>query len=458
MSKIPNKALKIMNALEAAGARDVRIVGGFVRDMMLGIQSKDIDIEVYGMDIDEIAAVLRCQGLRVDAVGKAFGVLKVNNEIDVSVPRRENKVGVGHKGFDVMPDPDMSVKDAASRRDFTINSMAMDKNGMVDDPFGGREDIEDGVLRHTSQAFSEDPLRVMRAMQFVSRFKFRVDQDTLDLCAEMAPLKAELPKERLWEEWKKWALKSKMPSLGLYMLLQSDWADPEIEALWDVPQDPEWHPEGNVFEHTALVVDEAARVADRDQLDEHDRLVLMLAALAHDFGKPETTKMEDGRWRSRGHCEAGVEHAVRFLERIGAPLAIIAEVPPLVSEHLVHAGINNPTPRAVRRLANRIAPASIEALGRVVEADHGGRPPLPKGNPLRVWVEMAHELNVFSDKPQPILMGRHLIDMNVQPGRPMGVLLNRAFEAQLDGVFDNLEDALQWASDHMDWLKEHMGS
>ena len=458
MSRIPDKALKIMEALEVAGARDVRIVGGFVRDMMLGVQSKDIDIEVYGMGIDEIAAVLRCKGLRVDAVGKAFGVLKINNEIDVSVPRRENKVGVGHKGFDVMPDPDMSVKEAASRRDFTINSMAMDKHGMVDDPFQGESDLRLSVLRATSQAFVEDPLRVMRAMQFAARFGTRLEHGTVAICRNMLAQKSELPKERIWEEWKKWALKGITPSAGLKLLREVGWLDSEIEDLVDTPQDPEWHPEGDVFVHTGYVVDAAAVIADREQLEEHDRLVLMLAALAHDFGKPSTTKREGGRWRSKGHCEAGVEHAERFLGRIGAPLAIIAEVLPLVSEHLVHAGIKNPSPRAVRRLANRIAPASIEALGRVVEADHSGRPPLPKGNPLRVWVEMAHELNVFSDKPKPILMGRHLMDMNVKPGRPMGVLLNRAFEAQLDGVFDNLEDARRWASDHIEWLKEHMGS
>ena len=458
MRKIPDNALKIMEALEAAGARDVLIVGGFVRDSLLDVQSKDVDIEVYGMDIDEIASVLRCRGLRVDAVGKAFGVLKINNEIDVSVPRRENKVGVGHKGFDVMPDPNMSVEEAASRRDFTINSMAMRKNGEILDPFNGQHDLSIGLLRHTSEAFVEDPLRVMRAMQFGARFNMVLHPDTVKLCRSMSHAKKELPKERIWEEWKKWALKGERPSQGLWILHRTHWLDREIDDLADTPQDPEWHPEGDVFEHTGHVVDAAAVIADREQLDEHDRLVLLLAALCHDFGKPSTTKMEGGRWRSKGHCQAGVEHAERFLGRIGAPLAIIAEMLPLISEHLVHAGIPDPSPKAVRRLANRIAPASIEALGRVVEADHSGRPPLAKGNPLKVWVDKAHDLNVFSDKPQPILKGRHLIEQGVKPGKAMGVLLNKAFEAQLDGKFLNEEDARLWANDHMGWLKEHMGS
>jgi tRNA nucleotidyltransferase (CCA-adding enzyme) len=457
--KIPNRAKKIMEVLHEAGARDMLIVGGFVRDGFLGLESKDVDIEVYGMTIDEIAAVLRRNGMRVDAVGKAFGVLKVNNEIDVSVPRRENKIGVGHRGFDVVPDPGMSVEGAASRRDFTINSMAIRMDGTIIDPHNGRVDLDVRCLRATSPgAFVEDPLRVMRAMQFASRFRMWIHPDTEELCRSMSPQKAELPKERVWEEWKKWALKGKKPSLGLKLLIDTGWADPEIQDLVDVPQDATWHPEGTVDIHSGHVVDAATEIADREQLDDHDRLVLMFAALTHDFGKPSTTKMEGGRWRSGGHCEAGVGPAERFLMRIGAPFAVIAEVKPLIAEHLVHAGIKDPTPKAIRRLANRIAPASIQALGRVVEADHSGRPPLPKGNPLQSWVDKAAELNVYSAKPEAILMGRHLIEMGVSPGKKMGVLLARAFEAQLDGDFDNLEDAQQWARNHMDWVDVHMGS
>ena len=438
-----------MQALKPA-AREVLVVGGFVRDRLLGMPSKDVDIEVYGMSLDEIAQVLRCKGMRVDAVGKAFGVLKINNEVDVSVPRRENKIGVGHRGFEITPDPDMSVEEAASRRDFTINSMAMDVNGNVIDPFGGQADLQRGVLRATSDAFVEDPLRVMRAMQFSARFLMLVlDQKTLEMCRAMLPQKSELPKERMWEEWKKWALKSILPSFGLNTMRQMGWLDAELAALIDTPQDPEWHPEGDVFVHTGHVVDAAAGIAEREQLGDHDRLVLMFAALTHDFGKPSTTKMEGGRWRSKGHCEASVDLAEQFLTRIGAPLAVIAEVKPLVGEHLVHAGIDNPSPRAIRRLANRIAPATIEGLARVVEADHSGRPPLPVGNPLSVWVDKAAELNVFSGKPEAILMGRHLIEMGMQPGKAMGVLLNRAFEAQLDGAFDSLDNARQWAKGHM---------
>lgn len=458
---IPEKALQVMMVItRATSARDVLIVGGFVRDSLLDVESKDVDIEVYGASLEDIEVALRdVGGFRVDAVGKSFGVLKIDNEIDVSVPRKENKIGVGHKGFDVKPDPDMSIEDAAARRDFTVNSMAMRMDGTIIDPFNGALHLRMGLLIATSKAFAEDPLRVMRAMQFASRFRMNLgDKNTIQMAREMGAQKSELPKERLWEEWRKWALKGVLPSNGLLLMKQVGWLDPEIAALIDVPQDPEWHPEGDVFIHTGHVVDEAARIADREQLDEHDRLVLLFAALTHDFGKPSTTKLEGGRWRAKGHCQAGIDLAERFLRRIGAPAAVIAEVKPLVGEHLVHAGVPNPSPKAVRRLANRIAPASIRALGRVVEADHGGRPPLAKGNPLQPWVDKANELRVFSARPEAILMGRHLIDLGVKPGRAMGVLLSRAFEAQLDGDFDNLNDGLDWARDHEEWLAEHMGS
>ena len=459
MNVIPDKARQIMQLLLDAGARDVLIVGGFVRDLKLGIQSKDIDIEVYGMAIGGIAKHLEAAGFKVDAVGKAFGVLKIDNEIDISVPRRDNKVGAGHKGFEIVADPDMSIEEAASRRDFTINSMAMRVNGEIVDPHGGMTDLTVRYLRATSpKAFVEDPLRVMRAMQFASRFQMELDPETEVLCRQMSPQKSELPKERLWEEWKKWALKGTTPSWGLKLLRPTLWLDREIAELVHTPQDPEWHPEGDVFIHTCFVVDAAAEIANREQLDEHDRLVLMFSALAHDFGKPSTTKMEGGRWRSKGHCEAGVELAERFLTRIGAPLAIIAEVKALTKEHLVHAGIKNPSPKAVRRLANRIAPATVAALGRMIEADHSGRPPLPKGNPFQPWVEKAAELNVFSAKPEAILMGRHLIELGVKPGKGMGVLLSRAFEAQLDGAFDDVDGAISWARDNLDWVDVHMGS
>lgn len=445
-TNIPDKARRIMTLLRSAGARDVLIVGGFVRDTLLGIQSKDVDIEVYGMDTGEIERILMYIGnFKVDAVGKAFGVIKIDNEIDVSIPRRENKIGVGHRDFEINPDPNMSIEDAAARRDFTINSMAMREDGTIIDPHGGMQDLRNHVLRATSSAFMEDPLRVLRMMQFTSRFGFTLHQLTADMCVAMADEFQFLPKERIWEEWKKFALKGNYPMLGLNSLLFADWLKhfPEISSMMKVQQDPEWHPEGDVYLHTCLVVKEAVDIANREHLDDDDRMTLFFAALCHDMGKPETTKMENNRWRAKGHCEAGVASAESFLNRIGAPLWLIAKVKPLVAEHLVHSG-GSPTDRAVKRLARRLHPTNINMLSMLIEADHSGRPPLPKGNPFTAWVDAAKRLDLTVVQPMPILRGRDLIALGMKPGRDMGAILDKAFEAQLDGEFSNLSEAIQW--------------
>jgi tRNA nucleotidyltransferase (CCA-adding enzyme) len=469
MNKIPDKALRIMQLLSSpfmapsgrmvGPARDVLIVGGFVRDAILGIASKDVDIEVYGLDIDIIRHALESHGFQVDAVGKAFGVLKIDNEIDVSIPRRENKIGVGHRDFEILPDFNMSVEDAAARRDFTINSMAMRMDGTIIDPFNGQKDIQLPVLRATSAAFQEDALRVLRAMQFAARFSGVIaDRPTLDMAIAMRNEFQFLPKERIWEEWKKFALKGKSAFFGFLVLSETGWLDlfPELNAMVGVAQDPEWHPEGEVFTHTVLVVQKAINLADANQLDDNDRMVLFFAALCHDMGKPATTRMEGGRWRAKGHCEDGVAVAETFLASIGAPLWLIEQVRPLVREHLVHAA-GTPTDRAVRRLAQRLAPSNIRMLSMLIESDHSGRSPLPKGNPFTAWMDVASRLNLGSSKPIPILRGRDLIGLGVSPGPTMGDILKRAFDAQLDGSFTDLQGALHWAALNVaahNWAKD----
>jgi len=430
---IPPKAQKILDLFENA-----MIVGGFVRDEIKGVPCSDIDIEVYGCHLERIERVLGFQGFKVDAVGKAFGILKVDNEIDVSVPRRENKIGVGHRGFAMEPDTGMSVKDAAARRDFTMNSLAMDSDGTIHDHFDGIQDIECGRLMHTSPAFSEDPLRVLRGMQFASRFDMWMDPATRALCAEMDL--SELPKERIWAEWKKWA-GGRFPSKGLWLLADCSQLPLELWDLKGCPQDPVWHPEGDVFVHTCHVVDQAARLAVN--LPETDRLVLLFAALCHDLGKPATTEFIDGHWRARGHCEAGVEPSRVFLERIGAPQWLIDAVAPLIVEHLVHAG-GPLSDRGVRRLAVRLDPSNIGMLTLLAEADHCGRPPLAHGSPLEGLAERALIMLIEDGKPEPIVMGRHLIALGMEPGPAMGVLLAEYFEAQLDGEFDDMEGWVRW--------------
>jgi len=444
-NEIPTKALSIMALLRAAGARDVLIVGGFVRDSLLGIPSKDVDIEVYGMPVDAIIATL-APHFRLDVVGKSFGVIKIDNELDVSVPRRESKIGMGHRDFKIDPDPNMTIEDAAARRDFTINSMAMREDGTIVDPFNGRRDLTMPVLRATSKAFQEDALRVLRAMQFAARFSGPIaDRTTMDMARAMHSEFEFLPKERIWEEWKKFATKGRSAFYGFLVLTETEWIKhfPELDAMIGVPQDPEWHPEGEVWTHTIMVVQEAIDIAIREQLDNDSRMVLFFAALCHDMAKPQTTKMEGGRWRAKGHCEEGVAIAESFLNRIGAPKWLIDQVKPLVMAHLVHAGAQ-PTDRAVKRLALRLRPSNISMLSRLIEADHSGRSPLPKGNPFLPWLDAAARLGVQSEQPQPILRGRDLIQLGVKPGADMGKVLDKAFEAQLDGAFDTLDSAISW--------------
>lgn len=446
-NKLQNKANRINSLLVTAGAKCL-MVGGCVRDEILGRPVKDIDIEVYGLNYNQIVAILKAEGLRCDVVGEAFGVIKVDNEIDVSIPRRENKAGVGHKGFDVLVDPSMTPEDAAARRDFTVNSMAKTFGGEIVDPYNGSKDLEDKVLRATSHAFAEDPLRVLRGMQFAARFGFTMDEKTKDMCRMLRHEFDTLAKERIWAEWEKWAMKSIDPKAGLDLLLDTGWLEkfPELFALTKAEQDPEWHPEGNTFVHTGFVCNAMADICLRDKIEHDARLVLMFAALCHDLGKATTTVFKDGRWRAPGHDTAGVPIAEKFLLSINAPHWLIDKVKPLVAHHMRHCSVpdDKVSARVIRRLANDLQPATMEEWSRVVEADYSGRPPLPKGCPVDLWMDLAEELEVFNDAPFPLLMGRHLMDKGMKPGKEFGPVLKAAFEAQLDGVFDDEAGALEW--------------
>lgn len=441
------KAAAIAAALP--DAQRVLMVGGCVRDKLLGLPIKDIDLEVYGLSYEQIVQRLRRKGFRLGLVGKQFAVIKVGPDIDVSIPRRENKTGTGHKGFAIEADPSMTFADAAGRRDFTINAIGEDFEGRLYDPFDGAGDLKKKLLRATGSAFAEDPLRVLRGMQLAARFDLSMDAETIAQCRRMADEFPTIARERLWVEWDKWAQKSSVPSRGLEVLQASEWIRffPEIEALVGVPQDPQWHPEGDCFIHTMHVCDAAARIAQRDKNPPELRSILLFAALCHDFGKALTTqKNEQGRWIAPEHAPRGVPLAESFMQRIHSPLALIERVRPLVAEHMVHIFTMDETPsdRAVRRLANRLHPASIRMLSQVIEADHSGRPPLPDGNPFTAWLDVADKVALAEQRPKPILMGRHLIARGHKPGPEMGEILTAAFEAQLDGTFEDLDGALNW--------------
>ncbi|MFN0068957.1 MAG: 2-amino-4-hydroxy-6-hydroxymethyldihydropteridine diphosphokinase [Limisphaerales bacterium] len=443
---------------ETPALRRAFLVGGCVRDALLGRPLKDFDVEVFGTGYDALLAALEPWG-RADLVGRSFGVVKLTLPdglvVDFSVPRRDSKAAPGHRGFTVTLDPGIAPRDAAARRDFTINTLMYDpRSGEVLDFFGGREDLERRVMRHTGPAFVEDPLRVLRGMQFAARFGLTAAEETLALCRTMRGSLAELAKERVRDEWFKWAARAERPSAGLRFLVDGGWLEdfPELAALRGTPQDPEWHPEGDVWTHTLHSLDALVTLpAWRDAL-ETDRIVLSLAVLLHDVGKPVTTQREDrngrGRIVSPRHEELGAEIAERFLGRLDAPVAVRERVLPLVRGHM--ARFEAPTDRAVRRLARRVAPETIERLCVVMTADAMGRPPLPAIEPatVRALRAKAEALQLREAAPRPVLLGRHLLGRGLTPGPELGRVLHEAFEAQLEGDFHDLDGALAWFEAH----------
>ena len=376
MPELPEKVIALARAINDAGGRAL-LVGGCVRDALMGKEPKDWDLEVYNLAPERVREVLDQFG-PVNAVGESFTVYKLGHHLDVSIPRRERKSGRGHKAFVIEGDPAMSVVEATRRRDFTINAILQDPlTGELIDPFNGRRDIEQRVLRAVSaETFAEDSLRVLRAAQFASRFEFEIDPDTVELCRAIDL--SDLPSERIWGELEKLLLQSSQPSIGLEWLRRLGVVEklfPEIQSLIGVPQDPEWHPEGDVFVHTKLVIDRARELID--DLSYARQVTVMLAALAHDFGKPATTQFLEGRWRSRGHEEAGVPPTESFLDRINVHTIdgydVRSQVIALVREHLKPGEFYKKRDEvgegAFRRLARRCEPS---LLYRVAKADSLG--------------------------------------------------------------------------------------
>ena len=460
---LPPELDRIIRALDAAGYRAL-IAGGAVRDDLLGLEPKDFDIEVYGVSFEILTEVLSRYG-RIDLVGQSFGVVKLTvpsgPTYDFSLPRRDSKIGRAHRDFLATFDPEITPEEAASRRDFTINAMAFDPvaNELLDF-FGGREDLNNRILRATSDAFREDPLRVLRGMQFACRFHLTIDTATAAQCRAITHEYSTIARERVAEEFMKWAIKSAHPGRIAEYLAATGWLVHflEIVNILEVPQDPEWHPEGDVGIHTMFVLDAAAQIAERDSLEGDERAVLLFSALTHDFAKAGTTALRERngimRWTAHGHEAAGGPLARVFLERIGIKAAIVDQVVPLVENHLAHSSLRNDvTPRTVRRLALRLAPANITQLIRLIEADHSGRPPLPAGLPeSAVRIRDMAAAQAVATKPQgALILGRHVLPyFDNQAGPHIGEITRAAYEAQTDGAFSTEEEAQKWLSDFMD--------
>ena len=456
LTRLGPDAERVLAAIRGAGGRPM-LVGGYVRDAIMNAAapSKDIDVEVYGIGLVAMAQALERAGLHVDEVGKSFGVLKVFGPglgaggMDVSVPRREVKNGTGHRGFDIwLTEPGtepVTFREASGRRDFTVNSIMADpETGEIIDCWGGVADLEAGILRHTTAAFSEDPLRVLRAVQLAARFGFRLAPETAALCRSLAGSYAELPVERVWCEAEKIGTRGTDITAALMVLADSGWERhfPQVAALHAVPQDAEWHPEGNVHVHSGLAADQAARLADEAGLTGTDRFVVVMAALAHDFGKVTHTQWSGGRIISRGHAGAGAAPAGAFLREAGCPEGIIARILPLVREHMCCTG--RPTRPAVRRLARRLVPATLAELAIVCGADQAGRGNPAAANPAAAWLEMGRGLSVQERPAKGLLTGDHLIAAGMIPGPAFKPILAAGLEAQDAGEFDDEAGAVAW--------------
>lgn len=460
---------------KAAGGRAL-VVGGAVRDRLLGLSPTDFDVEMYGLDPERVRMLVEEIGVTHD-VGRAFGVLELRfggERLHVSIPRRESKVAPGHRGFAVDTDPSLTPEDAARRRDFTINAIAEDPlTGEVVDPFDGRGDLARRVLRVVdANHFGEDPLRVLRAAVFVAQFELAVDAESDAVIRHSVPSVRQLPHERIGEEWRKLLLRPIRPSRGLKLLM--DWGvldvlHSDFVRLPKTPQEPKWHPEGDVWTHTLMTVDEAAHIIrDSDVRGGGEitarpasarsgwevRWSVMLTALCHDLGKATTTVVERGVLHSRGHDAAGIEPTRRFLKSIAADRRTREVVVRLVREHLLPLRFFNLAARGmslsdgeVRSLARRLHPATIFLLTLVADADQFGRGPFvltPEvSNVLTSEVRTAKPpaadagaqlrtraaaLGVLDGPPLPVLRGTDLLAAGCTPGPQFGVILRRAQE------------------------------
>ena len=455
---MPPEVRVVAELVKRAGGRAL-LVGGCVRDELLGRKPKDFDIECFGISGADLQRALEAE-FALDLVGISFGIIKLKHlDIDVAMPRRETKLGLGHRAFGMEYDPTLTLEEASARRDFTVNAIYKDPlTDEILDPWNGRSDLEKRILRHVSPHFTEDPLRVLRGMQFVARFDLTPAPETIEICRGMTP--EGLAPERLFGEWEKLLTEGVRISKGLNFLRDVGWVRyyPELERLIGCKQDPEWHPEGDVWNHTLCCLD--AFAAERElrrnlqpstfNLQPAEDLIVGLAVLCHDFGKPACTMYDPVRKRIRslGHDEEGVAPTLSFLRRLTNEERLLKEVPPLVRLHMRPFAMwrDKSSDGAIRRLAAKVV--RIDRLVRVAAADDAGRPPFPsEPAPLRWLSEQAERLRVADSAPKPIVQGRDLIALGMKPGVGFGRILKAAYEAQLDGKFTDLEEGIKYVKE-----------
>ena len=422
---IPNRLLSIAGDIRSAGGRAF-LVGGWVRDALLGKDCRDYDIEVYDLTQDELVPILKKYG-RTNLVGKAFGVIHLAMKglsLDFSFPRTESKVGYGHRGFVVHTDEKLSFKEAALRRDFTINAMGMELPELtLCDPYGGIDDLKKGLLRHVGPAFVEDSLRILRGVQFASRFALTLAPETVELCRTLTL--ADLSVERLFEEFKKWLMKPGKPSLGLRAFLDIRLNDffPEVFPLRE-----SWDDLGEMLDNM-----------------ESEREKLAVAGIA----LSESQSME---FAFASFLSGSPETSLKFLERITNETHLLKNVPLQLGAYSnLPLGIVNDAPQ-LRRLAVKLGGLKllcllVKATPRKFYAEAGDAE-----FPEKLW-QAATDFDLLEAAPQPYLTGKMLMELGVKPGKQMGEIIKQSFELQLDGKITNAEEAIAWA---MDQTKERL--
>ncbi len=440
---IPKVLENILCNLQELGARPI-LVGGCVRDHFLNIPVKDYDVEIFGIDSYEtIENSLKKFG-SVKLVGKSFGVLTLRvdkYDFDFALPRTEKKIGNAHQDFEVITDANLSFKEAAIRRDFTINAIGYDfsKKKFLD-PFNGIIDLEKKLIKHIDdRTFIEDSLRVYRAVGFASRFDFKIEEKTKELCRQIISSDEleYLPKERIFEELKKLFLKSSRPSIGFELIRQLGILKyfPELNALIGCIQDKEYHPEGDVWIHTMMCLDELAKIIKDENIeDEYRKLYLFYGILCHDLGKPFCTQEINGKITSHKHEVLGIEPSISFLSKLTNEKKFIETVCTLVKNHLApfQLYLAESSLKAIKRLSLKV---NIEDLCLVCLADCLGRDILDKDKCYKAteWLlEKAKELEIHNEPIKALVQGRDLIALGFKPSKEFKEILDFAFDLQLD--------------------------
>ncbi|MCQ2097711.1 MAG: CCA tRNA nucleotidyltransferase [Fibrobacter sp.] len=435
---LPHRLLTIADEIRAAGGR-AYLVGGWVRDAMLGGNCRDYDIEVYDMEQDVLIAILSKFG-RTNLVGKAFGVIHLAMKglsLDFSFPRTESKVGYGHRGFVVHTDAKLTFREAALRRDFTINAMGMELPDLtLCDPYNGVEDLKAGVLRHVGPAFAEDSLRILRGVQFASRFRLRLAPETVEMCRTLSL--DDLSIERLFEEFKKWLLKPGKPSLGLraFLEIKLDEYFPEIRPLAG-----RWDALGELLDYLSSVT----------YFTDEERMVAMFTALLAG-NAVQSCELDAGS----GNDSCAEDTALKFLARITNEIKLVRGVPLLLkhafSVKAPSGSIDSPSVRLPSDPEIRRLSVALNGLRLLI--------PFVEGNPLEdsenrktfaaALKQRSMDLGVYEKAPVAYLTGKMLMDLGVKPGKQMGDLIKQSFELQLDGKILNASDAMGWARGALD--------